>query len=62
MRMELPKNVYIVYSTYEDGSEGILSFEYDKDEAVKYCRRMQAKMECRIYVREYSKTHDIIVL
>ena len=62
MRTELPENVYIVYALYEDGVEGILSFEYDKDEAVAYCKRMQAKMECPVYVREYNKSHDIIVL
>lgn len=58
----IPEKVYIVYSTYEDGSEGILSFEYDRDDAVTYCRKMQARMECNVYIREYSKTNDIIVL
>ena len=62
MRTELPENVYIVYALYEDGSEGILSFEYDRDDAVTYCRKMQARMECNVYIREYSKTNDIIVL
>lgn len=59
---KIPEKVYIVYSTYEDGCEGILSFEYNKEEAVNYCRRMQERMECRVYVQEYSKSGTIIVL
>lgn len=62
MRTELPKNVYIVYALYKDGTQGVLSFEYDKVEAVDYCRRMMERMECNVYVREYAKLHDIIVL
>lgn len=62
MRTELPKNVYIVYALYDDGVEGILSFEYDRDDAVTYCRKMRERMDCDVYIREYSKTNDIIVL
>lgn len=62
MRTELPENVYIVYALYKDGTEGILSFEYNRYEAVDYCRRMQERMECNVYVREYTKSGDIIVL
>ena len=62
MRTELPKNVYIVYALYKDGTQGVLSFEYDKVEAVDYCRRMKERMECNVYVQEYSKSGTIIVL
>lgn len=62
MRTELPKNVYIVYALYEDGSEGILSFEYDKDEAIAYCRRMRRRMECCVFVKAYSESGNIIAL
>lgn len=62
MRTELPENVYIVYALYDDGVEGILSFEYDRDDAVNYCRKMRERMDCDVYIREYSKMNDIIVL
>lgn len=62
MRTELPKNVYIVYALYKDGTQGVLSFEYDKVEAVDYCRRMKERMECNVYVQKYDQSDTIIVL
>lgn len=62
MKTKLPENVYIVYALYKDGTQGVLSFEYDKVEAVDYCRRMKERMECKVYVQEYSKSNTIIVL
>ena len=63
----LPEKVYVVYTLYTDGSHGVESVEFDKEEAVRYCRQLRDRRarfssSLPVYIEEYTQESTIIVL
>lgn len=56
-----------MYTLYTDGSHGVESVEFDREEAVRYCRQLRDRRarfssSLPVYVEEYTQEHTIIVL